>query len=588
MPSPPLPAAQAGAAPSDTTSSASPKDLAPPRPDLKARVGAPPSEAKAQRASPPPQGVPPPLPPQAPPPRGVPPPLPPQAPPPRGVPPPLASEAPQESEGCPPPYAAWRPADEWCGVAALYQADESESAFPLCDEERRANLEAQAEERTALEAIYAHELRVVRCPTHEILELRIAVELPPPLAVELPASLSSAARGLGVHAEPLAAGQLPLDSLPPLTLRVRFVRAYPSRAPPPFALRCCWLSDAQLESLAAALDAQWDESPGAVVVSLWAEWLRSESAAALAPLRLHPLRLPREEAAEDGRVACGSRAARWPRGGALVLAAVVRHARQAAEGEWKAALHACAICLETYASLDCVRFVRCAHTFCRPCVGGYFASQLAGGAATALLCPDPRCRVAATPPEVKQLIPPDLYERYEKQLLQASLDEMQDVVWCPRCEYPALQDPANEGQSSVLATCAKCAFCFCSECRQSWHGLAPCANLAQRWRAADEAGREALRRRYGDKVMEEVQSGEWMLENTKACPRCSTKIQKNGGCNHITCRNCNHEWCWLCGARYEQGHFKTGNCEQFSQDFFDEVNLTREEFEGNYVVLNHW
>mmetsp|Transcript_46639 Transcript_46639/g.115646 ORF Transcript_46639/g.115646 Transcript_46639/m.115646 type:complete len:213 (-) Transcript_46639:165-803(-) len=74
----------------------------------------------------------------------------------------------------------------------------------------------------------------------------------------------------------------------------------------------------------------------------------------------------------------------------------------------------------------------------------------------------------------------------------------------------------------------------------------------------------------------------------QACPRCSTKIQKNGGCNHITCRNCNHEWCWLCGARYEQGHFKTGNCEQFSQDFFDEVNLTREEFEGNYVVLNHW
>ena len=40
--------------------------------------------------------------------------------------------------------------------------------------------------------------------------------------------------------------------------------------------------------------------------------------------------------------------------------------------------------------------------------------------------------------------------------------------------------------------------------------------------------------------------------------------------------------------RYQPGHFKNGNCEQFSQDFFDEINVTREEFDQNYVVMNHW
>ena len=46
--------------------------------------------------------------------------------------------------------------------------------------------------------------------------------------------------------------------------------------------------------------------------------------------------------------------------------------------------------------------------------------------------------------------------------------------------------------------------------------------------------------------------------------------------------------CWLCTSTYTLGHFKNGRCEQFSQDFFDEINLTRDEFEAHYVVTNHW
>ena len=106
--------------------------------------------------------------------------------------------------------------------------------------------------------------------------------------------------------------------------------------------------------------------------------------------------------------------------------------------------------------------------------------------------------------------------------------------------------------------------------------------------AADEAGRELLRKQYGAAILDEVESSAWMTEHTKPCPKCNTPVEKNGGCNHITCRKCSHELCWLCGVTYQQGHFKNGVCEQFSQDFFDEINLSREDFRANYVVLNHW
>ena len=97
--------------------------------------------------------------------------------------------------------------------------------------------------------------------------------------------------------------------------------------------------------------------------------------------------------------------------------------------------------------------------------------------------------------------------------------------------------------------------------------------VATRWRNADEAGRARLREKHGAKVVEEVQSAEWMLSNCKPCPRCRTNIEKNGGCNHITCRSCRYEWCWLCGQTYKDGHYSSGGpCVQFSQDFFDELN----------------
>ena len=42
----------------------------------------------------------------------------------------------------------------------------------------------------------------------------------------------------------------------------------------------------------------------------------------------------------------------------------------------------------------------------------------------------------------------------------------------------------------------------------------------------------------------------WMKENTKNCPRCGLNIEKNQGCNHMTCRRglggCGHEFCWVC------------------------------------------
>jgi len=54
----------------------------------------------------------------------------------------------------------------------------------------------------------------------------------------------------------------------------------------------------------------------------------------------------------------------------------------------------------------------------------------------------------------------------------------------------------------------------------------------------------------------------WKYANTKDCPKCETSVEKNGGCNHMTCRQCKYEWCWVCSKPWK-GHNDYYNCNKF-------------------------
>lgn len=281
-----------------------------------------------------------------------------------------------------------------------------------------------------------------------------------------------------------------------------------------------------------------------------------------------------------------------------ILITLLREFNQMKEEElFSVSLYSCEICYIDKVGSQCVRFVGCNHVYCRDCMSQYLTVRIRDGAVSNLNCPTDKCTSQILPTQVSKLVPSDLYQRYETILLETQLESMVDVVICPRlaCQCPTMIDrETNMGQ------CPSCQLAFCIYCRQTYHGVTPCKMKSVEQRAildkyvGSSAEEKAfLERKYGKKQLEnmanDLASADYVKDKTQHCPHCNAPIEKNDGCNKITCWRCSTNFCWLCGvklnAQNPYSHFNVvgGNCfgalfqgvdpgfdDEFGDDFGDE------------------
>jgi hypothetical protein len=166
--------------------------------------------------------------------------------------------------------------------------------------------------------------------------------------------------------------------------------------------------------------------------------------------------------------------------------------------------------------------------------------------------------------------------RYDALATRAALSTDADFRWCLRsgCGSGQIHLAGEEGP---IFSCISCKFKACITHEREWHEGETCEQYDDRIR-----GQEARR--------DEEATARTIERTTKKCPQCQSSIEKNSGCDHMTCkcllvgvtnggtpghsayvvilqtgRRCSHEFCWACCAPYgpirdDGNHMHRRNC----------------------------
>ena len=202
----------------------------------------------------------------------------------------------------------------------------------------------------------------------------------------------------------------------------------------------------------------------------------------------------------------------------------------------------------------------CGHWVCLPCWHGYLSNRASVGVSV-VRCPayrcvslvDRSCQAHLMPqgPEGVKLFAKLQRFQYEKAHHSGGGGGAARVCPSPACGrlLQGVRAPEGKGGSSAFRSlpavlmCA-CGAAMCEACGGEGHIGFSCQEMNM----------------FSEKAAEleaEGQSILWLRNRTKPCPKCSYPIEKDGGCLHMRCQQCNNYFCWQCGG-------PGANCRSFS------------------------
>ncbi|CAI7653775.1 unnamed protein product [Penicillium bialowiezense] len=409
-------------------------------------------------------------------------------------------------------------------------------------------------------------------PFKAVLELPVAPSSPTPVCFQQPIDTLPAATITPPTSVDESKGELDepvkdvhvLSHLPPLKLEIELPEGYPSEKPPIVHLTSVpmWLPTSAVGQLLDDCRRLWEECGRDLVVFTYIDHLQQ-----LAETVFNIQN-------SSGEI-CLSRE---------LKIALLDYNIKAEREKFEQGTFEC----EPKKGTVCYRLLRCSHVFCVQCLQDFYNSCISEGDVDSVKCVAPDCELNKRPPdaqggnvqtpprkkrdrtlgpsELLQIpLAPDVVQRYAFLKRKKKIEADKTTVYCPRqwCQGAARSkkhpkpedlmvddpdvsddedtsdppDPSEEDgelppMSERVAICEDCNYAFCSVCKKGWHG-------------------ELLRcypRREGEPTAEEKATEEYLRLYTTPCPTCNVPCQKQMGCNHMRCFQCDTHFCYLCSA----------------------------------------
>ena len=184
----------------------------------------------------------------------------------------------------------------------------------------------------------------------------------------------------------------------------------------------------------------------------------------------------------------------------------------------------------------------CGHSnYCNECLTHHYKVKTKDGDVLKVKCIDPNCDREIKEDEIMKFLTDDaLKEKFRKFKRQKLLMLNENARFCPtaNCEGYMIGS-----RLKPKLECPECKTKICFNCSKPWHGYFTKCSSAQ------DTDHEMTEKFYAWESNKDV----------KKCPKCKMRIEKNAGCNHMTCVSCKYEFCWICRGKYSSNHFAEWN-----------------------------
>ncbi|XP_041074975.1 E3 ubiquitin-protein ligase arih1 isoform X1 [Polyodon spathula] len=195
--------------------------------------------------------------------------------------------------------------------------------------------------------------------------------------------------------------------------------------------------------------------------------------------------------------------------------------------------------------------LECGHKFCMQCWSEYLTTKIIEeGMGQTISCPAHSCDILVDDNTVMRLITDSKVKLKYQHLITNSFVECNRLLkWCPA---PDCHHVVKVQYPDAKPVRCKCGRQFCFNCGENWHDPVKCKWL----------------RKWIKKCDDDSETSNWIAANTKECPKCHVTIEKDGGCNHMVCRNqnCKAEFCWVCLGPWEPHGSAWYNCNRYNED----------------------
>ncbi|CAG0879554.1 unnamed protein product [Cyprideis torosa] len=214
--------------------------------------------------------------------------------------------------------------------------------------------------------------------------------------------------------------------------------------------------------------------------------------------------------------------------------------------------------------------LECGHRFCTACWNEYLTTKIMEeGMGQSISCAAHECDILVDDVTVMQLVKDSCVRLKYQHLITNSFVQCNRLLrWCPAPDCNLCLKVSHPEARPVRCRCGRY---FCFACAEDWHDPVNCALLKKWIRKCDD----------------DSETANWIVANTKECPKCNVTIEKDGGCNHMICKNqsCKADFCWVCLGPWTPHGSSWYNCNRF---FDQESKSARDSQEKSRRALQRY